>query len=156
MGRPIYETAQSLADERRIMAAVRQHTGRALYAAKMPMRYEIDYCLLDNDPETTTWAKCKAVCFAEVKCRPERELRKFPDYMIALSKIQAGFRLKQLTSKPFYLIVEFADGIHICRNPYEFCLDVAWGGRKDRGDSQDAEPCVYLPINLFVPLEIGG
>ena len=83
----------------------------------------------------------------EIKCRSNK-MGQYADYMIShdkVGKIQAAAQV--MGCKPL-LIVQFSD--------YLGWVDlsktvgrVSFGGRKDREDSADMEPCLFIPINQF-------
>jgi len=92
--------------------------------------------------------------FCEFK-RRHVQMDKYPTLILSLRKY------KQLVSYSWcedgaYLFVRWndKDGVHrIPSKAIEY--DIEWGGRIDRGDWQDNEPVVHIPISDFgvLPLE---
>ena len=59
--------------------------------------------------------------------------------------------VSKLTGLPFYLVVKFSDGLYYCEvSLLSYAqLTISFGGRTDRVDAQDVEPCVFFDTNLF-------
>ena len=68
-----------------------------------------------------------------------------------LDKYMSGMKLFKLTGLPFYLVVKFSDGLYYCEvSLLSYAqLTISFGGRTDRADAQDVEPCVFFDTNLF-------
>jgi len=136
--RPRYESARDLANERRV--AERLKAQRNLDVQKMPISYRLDYALMRDG---------KVVGFAEIKSR-RNEMARYPTLMISLGKVMAAFQLTAATKLPCYLIAEFTDCIAVVNFREQHELGI--GGRIDRNDAADVEPCAYYPIARFAIL----
>lgn len=93
----------------------------------------------------------------EVKCRTNSRMR-YPTYMLSLMKFAKLIDTSEATGKPAFLVVSWTDGIclfRVCRID-ALLFDIKAGGRKDRGDPMDIEPCIFIPVDMFVPLEKMG
>ena len=76
-------------------------------------------------------------------------------YMISACKYQSAKRWCETHTSAFVLIVRLTDGIFWRRWTQTLPrVDIALGGRSDRGDWQDKEPCVFLPMSTFTRLRV--
>lgn len=121
----------------------------ALLVSKTPPLHPYDYAGegLDGSLEA----------IFEVKCRTTPR-KKYPTYMLSLMKFSKMVDISEATGKPAYLVVSWTDGIYlfrVCRADM-MLLDIKAGGRKDRGDPMDIEPCIFIPVDMFDPLERMG
>jgi hypothetical protein len=71
--------------------------------------------------------------------------------MISLDKYLSGMHLHKLTGLPFNLVVKFTDNLYHCEiHLLSYAqITISMGGRTDRSDEQDIEPCVFFDIDLF-------
>jgi hypothetical protein len=133
--RPRYETEADLDNERRVAEEIGGHW--ACILRKNPDQYRLDFtCYRDE----------RAVAFAEIKCR-DITFDQYDTIILSLSKVMAANLMHMTTSLPAFLIVEFTDAL-----AYADLLrlrPVTVGGRVDRGDSQDMEPVIHIPIEDF-------
>lgn len=83
----------------------------------------------------------------EIKCR-SNAFNKYSTYMISVHKVDAAKIWKNLTGMPVYLAVEFSDALGVI-DLLETKYAVAAGGRFDRGNPKDHEPCAYFDIKDF-------
>ena len=75
-----------------------------------------------------------------------------PQYMISMHKMNYAFNLSRETNLPFFLVVQFTDGLYYYKYNGEH-HDLRWGGRfKTQRDDQDLEPCYYIDMKLFTKL----
>jgi hypothetical protein len=139
--RPTYETARDVDNERAVAEVIERRL--RLTARKLPRHYELDYVLTDGD---------EVRGFAEIKCRTNA-LEQYPTYIISGHKWEYGLRWEALAHAPFVIVVRFTDGIYYCRPRYVQGHRVMLGGRRDRGDEQDIEPVVHIPVGEFTLLE---
>jgi hypothetical protein len=138
--RPMYERPSHLAAERAAIGVV--EGAWRVRAVKLPIAYGVDYALTRDN---------RAVCgFVEVKCRNNAS-GQYPTYLLSLGKLLAARRLAAATRLPFALVVTFSDGAYFWLDGGEE-VAVEIGGRADRGDWQDTEPCAMIPMSRFKPL----
>ena len=139
--RPRYESAKDRQNEA-IPANVLRAMGYDVH--KLPDHYRIDYAVMRDG---------RCVAFAEIKTRTN-ESAAYDTYMISLSKLVAAQSLSDFTGLTVSLIVQWTDRIGITRLCPDGVItpDVFWGGRKDRGDDQDQETVIHIPIERFKPL----
>lgn len=140
--RPTYETEADRKNEKRVAQKAASAWGGCL-AEKLPKQYRADFGFVDSRESVLAWA--------EVKCRTNEHDR-YPTYMLSLAKWLEAERLSQDTGLPFYLLVEFTDGIYYLRVKKLEGISIKMGGRSDRGDAQDREPTVHIPMRHFKPL----
>jgi len=142
MNRPMYETPESLKNEDEVAQKISAAWNTKLN--KIPIKYRVDYAAERNG---------KIVAWIEVKCRTYN-MNDFDTFMLSLDKYNASVELGKITNLPVTLVVRwkdkigYADLLH-CRGV------IKMGGRKDRGDPQDVEPAVYIPIEDFRELGDG-
>ena len=88
----------------------------------------------------------KPVAAIEIKARTNAS-DKYPTYMISASKANSMLQISWEDNIMPLLVVRFTDGVFavVIRKGYEKRL----GGRYDRNDSYDVEPCVYIPMTEF-------
>jgi hypothetical protein len=129
--RPTYETTVNLQTETAVAAQLQQLWECRF--VKTPKFYEFDYAIESED-------EVKAFC--EIKVRGKH----YPTLLLSLHKWQQGLMTAENTGLPFLLIAKTPEGIfwhQITKKPYRIVV----GGRKDRGDEQDIEPCVLIPFD---------
>ena len=138
--RPIYETKEDLKKEIVIQSVLEDKWHCKL--KKMPIAYHIDWIALRNN---------EPLAFVEIKHREKLEFGRFPTYMISLNKWLKAKELSKEVNVPFILVVKFMDGIYYGKYTNDMILDIKYGfnGRYDRGDTQDVEPMVYIPLSIF-------
>lgn len=114
-----------------------------------PNLYNIDRVALKNN-NIEFWA--------EVKCRNTLSTKKDAFYEISLFKMMEGRALEQATGLPFYLIVEFREGIFSLKPTSVYsdnAFRVIWGGREPRpGAVSDKEPMAYFETDCFHPVDL--
>lgn len=138
MTRPLYESQADRTNEQEVATDLFRYW--RCTAAKLPIRYEVDYALCRNG---------QIMAWAEIKCRTTpRGL--YPTYMVSLGKVLAGLELQKRTNLPFLLVVRWSDSLGWISGPT--AREVTFGGRRDRADAADIEPMVHIPINQFALL----
>lgn len=135
--RPIYETPDTLRDERAVIQSACAHWG--CESIKLPMSYRIDFAVLMGG-QVEAWA--------EVKCRGKM----YPEMYLSLGKWSAGKELSRATGLPFLLLYSFKDRGVFWRRVDEDSPSFVIGGRTDRNDWQDIEPMAVFSLNTFQPL----
>ncbi len=139
MTRPRYETNDNLTAEQEV---VRQLCERwHCEAHKVPLHYQFDYFL--------TSPTRQAIC--EIKCRG----KKYDTLILSLHKIETMMRYSNTFRVAAILAVSWPDeGTHFLRLSYDLTstCKIDMGGRTDRGDSQDIEPVLHIPVTEFKPL----
>lgn len=140
--RPIYENEASLKNEAGTALEIEQAWKVDLI--KMPMKNKIDFLMKNKNGV--------ARAFVEVKNRACKR-HQYPTYMISLDKWTAGLAMGGFTALKFIIAVNWDDEIgYLDCNKHISEITVNMGGRKDRGDAQDIEPVVHIPIYLFKTL----
>lgn len=102
---------------------------------KLPVQYRVDFAMLVGG-SVKAWL--------EVKCRN----RYYDEMILSAAKFTAGQQLAMATDKPFVVAFGINDQIY-WRNCTGDKPEIYIGGRTDRGDSQDIEPVVMLPLQYF-------
>ena len=144
--RPRYETAEDRRAEAEValkVASLFQLTPR-----KLPEQYRVDYALLDE--------RGYPKMFVEVKCRAVLKAT-YPTLILSMMKADAGRRMTAMTGLPFIVAASWKDCAGMAWiNPDRPPGPLRYGGRKDRGDWQDMEPCYEIDVERFVPLDDSG
>jgi hypothetical protein len=136
--RPTYENDETLRIEREIIDRVAPQFDCTAF--KNPMSYRVDFSLIREGD---------IVAFAEVK-RRYHTFGKYPTFMLSLAKYIAACEMARMTSTTALVIVQWDDVTGYALFPCEFTLAI--GGRDDRGDGQDKEPCIYVALKHFILL----
>lgn len=129
--RPRYETQEDRDNELSVVNAL-QLSGFTLY--KLPISYRLDYIMFRDG---------KLLGFVEIKTRKHKH-DKYPSLMIALSKVMAAKQLATATQTKSVLMVKYDDGIFGIN--FQMPHVVSVGGRSDRSDNSDIEPCAFYDI----------
>lgn len=142
MNRPMYESSRDRANEQRAIEAYCQSHGERVHAVKLPMAYTVDWGIFHDD-SLICWAECK---------RRFNPKNRYETILLSCRKYLTGLDLGRLSGKPFLLVVEWDDslGYHVCDG--RAARDIRVGGRRDRGDWQDIEPVVHIPVKDFLEL----
>lgn len=135
--RPTYETERDRQLERITIEVAAKRW--QVTAVKLPQFDEVDYALVRGG---------RVVGVAEVKTRSNQH-DTYQTYMISLRKVMRGAALELSAGLRFVLVVGFTDGVWYCRPSKEQDCNVSIGGRKDRGDEQDVEMVLHIPISAF-------
>ena len=117
-----------------------QHTD--LVGEKLPRSYRLDFALYDQDGILRGWLECKG------REAPKRQ-KKYDSYMLAFAKWKCILLTKQTSKQPIYLVVGLPDGVWTVEVHGDLPVRYGRGGRTDRGDPEDTEPCVYIPMECF-------
>jgi hypothetical protein len=96
--------------------------------------------------------KTNLIAVVEIKNRKTLSLNKFPAYMISKKKITNGLSIGNELAVPYLLVVNFAESLMFAEIKKGYKFKEAMGGRKDRGDPNDIEEVVFIPISLFKPI----
>lgn len=139
MMRQRYESAGDRNIENMIFDFLDQEKGFQLH--KMPISYRLDAIAFRA-------SECRG--FAEIK-RRNNESTKYPTYMISLGKVMAARQLTTETGLRSRLFVLFTDHLTAIDFAAEFTVGI--GGRTDRGDSADIEPCAFFDMDQFDIIE---
>jgi len=139
MMRRRYESAGDRNIENMIFDFLDQEKGFQLH--KMPISYRLDAIAFRA-------SECRG--FAEIK-RRNNESTKYPTYMISLGKVMAARQLTTETGLRSRLFVLFTD--HLTALDFAADFTVGIGGRTDRGDIADIEPCAFFDMDQFDIIE---
>ena len=144
MKRPIYETQKDLANENSMKAILEAKWQCELN--KCPMKYNVEWFAKRGKDY---------VAFVEFKHRHTLSFDKYPRYMMSLDKWIRAQELSKEVRVPFIMVITFAEGTYYGVFNYNDVHDTKYmfGGRYDRGDPQDVEPMVLLPLKKFIKLE---
>ena len=128
--RPMYETPAHRSAEGAVAASLAGRWRAELMPT--PRAYPVDY---------VAYRGGRAAAFVEVKVR-RNPRRAYPTYMISAHKLASAVSLRQATTLPVLLVVRWADAtgwVELQPTPW-----IEPGGRADRGDRQDREPCAHI------------
>lgn len=136
----IYETEKNKINEKTIAARIEQYMDCEMIEA--PRKWEIDYIARRGD---------KIAAWVEIKQRnyTMAEINMFGGYMLSLKKWMFAKTLFDMTGVKFALAIGAKDGIYIGSFDCFYNQNIILGGRKDRNDIEDIEPCVLIPTTKF-------
>lgn len=136
MARPIYETKADRSRERQVA----ERLGRLarMQAHPMPLRYKVDWALIDRHDRVRMWL--------EIKCRTNA-MRRYPTYMLSIGKYLDMVHLQQSSNLPVRLAVQWTDHLGVLEVPAPH--EIRIGGRSDRNDWQDQEPVALFDVSFF-------
>ena len=142
--RPIYETPGDRAREAAVVDAFASHY--SLETIKLPARYPLDFAVLRDSGDGNV-----ITAFGEVKIRTH-SFGAFPTVILSVAKWSEGMALVERTGTRLLLLVGWDSGSDVRWVDLTTLTGpprIAPGGRQDRGDSDDAEPVVHIPIHVF-------
>jgi hypothetical protein len=87
----------------------------------------------------------QVIALAEFKQRKT----KYDTLLLSAAKYEAGMRYSKTFKKPFVLFVRWPDGLFSYKFTDDFVPEVKMGGNS-RGQNGDIEPCVFIPVDLFI------
>ena len=131
----IYENEQTLQTERKAISLVADKWKAEV--VKLPRRYSIDFALLRGK---------KVMAWVEFKSRKNTR-EKFPTYIFGLYKYRNLLSMSETTGIPAFMIVEWQDAMGYVSIPTKH--DIIFSGTVKRGDWEDMEPMVEIPIESF-------
>jgi hypothetical protein len=144
MSRPFYETEEDRSKEFAVAKSLATLWGYT--AIKLKPACEIDYVL-------TLFDDIKGVM--EIKCRnySYEQLDKLGGYMLSCHKMSALRRWHADFPIGVAIAIQLTDGIFVFTvshaSAFERFPKIKMAGRRDRGDAQDIEPCVLIPMQKF-------
>lgn len=144
MKRPIYELQVDLTHENKMKTFLEAKWNCTLH--KVPLKYQVDWMAMrGKDP----------MAFVEFKHREKLSIDAYPRYMISLDKWMKAKQLCKEVEIPFIMVITFTEGTYYGVFAHNGLHDVTYGfgGRYDRGDAQDVEPMIYLPLKKFMKIE---
>ena len=107
---------------------------------KLPVKYRLDQAELNDDKYIMN--------FLEIKNRTiPKEL--YNTYMISADKMMSAYNYVKNFNVGFKLIVRWKDVVGYYTIKRDDYFSLGFNGRVDRGDWQDVEPVVYIPIKEF-------
>jgi hypothetical protein len=147
--RPLYENSKTLLDEVKFFCdlknSIPEFNSRRF--RKLPIRYEIE-CVVEDV------TKGDIVAFAEFKQR-YNERDKYPTLFISHAKYKKLLEYDDFRRSILFVRWRDVDGMHVVGDHLNDILNykIAWGGRNDRGDWQDNEPVIHIPVDHFEVLQ---
>ena len=136
--RPVYETQTDRDLEAQVAYQVAAKFG--CIAERTPRMYQMDWLLINKTLRS----------FVEIK-RRNVDHNIYPTLILSAHKWHYGCSMAERFGVTFILVIEYTDGIRYWETK-DIKPDVQMGGRCDRGDDQDMEPVIHLPIGLFKKL----
>lgn len=135
--RPIYETLADASRENQVSDWLARHYGCEV--VKLKPLYQFDRALvMDGEIQG----------YAEIKCRTTPSTQ-YKSYLISGDKMVKALAWRKLAGVPCYLVVAWTDAIGVFLIEADRDYTVRIGGRKDRADNQDLEPCFFIPLSWF-------
>ena len=111
-----------------------------------PRMYQVEF-VATRDGKPVAWVE-----FKERNYSMER-IKSMGGYMLSLHKLMAAKNLHEITGLPFLLYIKATDGLYYKLFKSFKAENICFGGRTDRGDPQDMEPCVLIDTDEFTPLK---
>jgi hypothetical protein len=142
MTRPVYETALNKSAEDEVADQIAKAWDIQL--VKLKPLYRFDRAFIFENEITG---------YCEIKCRTNKSTD-YPTYLLSMDKYTAATALNQLMEKSVYLVVAWTDITGWVKLVYNPEWRVKMGGRMDRNDEQDMEPCVFIPVKDFKALTV--
>lgn len=146
MSRPEYEREEHRQTEAAIKQQVEALHGVSLH--KSPRYYEIDYFVTKNGSKNI-------IAWVEIRGK-EFNQHSYPTFYTSLMKFISVARMSHMTGKPAYIIAVWKDyaGFYKCEWQDTRRFEIKIGGRttNSRGDAQDIEPVIHIPVDEFKPL----
>lgn len=147
--RPLYETSKTLLDEVSFFKDLKSSIpefSRCNFR-KLPMRYELECVLEDHATQEIT-------AYAEFKQRHNPRNR-YPTLFISHAKYKKLLDFDEFGRSILFVRWQDYDGMHVVGDHLDDILNykITWGGRRDRGDWQDSEPVIHVPIEHFIELK---
>ena len=141
VARPLYEKKEHLEHEQK--TAKKIATTYGLRLRKMHMKHGIDFMAFDKSG--------RAVAVFEVKRRHLKHDDR-SHVILSLTKYNRGLEFDRVNDLNFNFVVDFDDGLFVYEHKHGDSFKIIFGGRTDRGDSQDLEPVVQIPISRMEKL----
>ena len=143
MPRKLYESDADLKREKSTIAFVKDKMGLG-EVVKLPFKYKIDYAELNRMEDGGR----SIINLIEIKTRNVSK-RAYDTYMISADKFMTAKEYAHSFNVGFKLIVRWRDVIGCYSLKQGDVFSLGFNGRFDRGDWQDVEPVVYIPIKEF-------
>lgn len=138
MSRPRYESNKDRKSEAEVAAYLKKAMN--LDCVKMPLSYRVDFIV---------YRLGKLFGFIELKTRSVNRQR-YKTAIISLSKWHYGCRLSECLDVPFWIAFRWSNDLGFYRATcLAMNITVQQGGRTDRGDKDDIEPVVHIPVKEF-------
>lgn len=142
--RPTYETAGNRQAQTGAASEIEKYFDCEMRPT--PRMYQVDFVAMRNG-KPVAWIE-----FKERNYSMER-IKSLGGYMLSLHKLIAAKNLNEITGLPFLLYIKTTDGIYYKLFKSFKAKNICFGGRTDRGDPQDMEPCVLIDTDEFIPIE---
>lgn len=143
MARRIYETSEDRESERAVLDAL-SLAWHPVVIKQLPQLHPLDG--FADFGGYYAWV--------EVKCRGKKDdlpSTHYSEWMISVEKVKEGMLRHGMFGHGFHLVFEWLDGIFTTDVPQIIgeCRIDPEGGRKDRDDPLDTEPCFLIPASAF-------
>jgi hypothetical protein len=145
MSRPIYESQSDINNERHVAEIMARVWNCEVL--KLPRLWPADYCCVRGR---------NVEAFLEIKVRAYsfETLRAMGGYMIDVRKIAALQSLVAATGKKAFLCVSLQGEVYFMPVASDTQPgQVVMGGRRDRSDAADVEPCAIFAMEMFKPIK---
>jgi hypothetical protein len=142
--RPLYENSEDRNKEANVANQIANYW--LLTVVKLKPACEIDFALIRSGV---------VVAIMEVKCRnySYKKLDELGGLMLSCHKMSALRRWHSNFPLGVAIAIQLTDGIYVwsikSEEAFEKFSKIKMMGRMDRGDVQDIEPCVIIPMNKF-------
>lgn len=137
--RGVYETERDRQNEAVVMDLLCRKW--RCQAVKAPRFYEVDWSLVSKARQV--------LAMVEVKFRHAS----YPTYLLSLHKFTSMCLSSKTSGLPYLLVVCWPENgvrsVYFLKVTEGVHASVVLGGRKDRGDPEDVEPMVEIPMSKF-------
>ena len=143
MTRKLYESTAELKREKTKIDFVKDKMGLG-EVVKLPIKYKLDYAELHRMADGS-----KAIInLIEIKNRTVSK-RMYDTYMISADKFMTAKEYTHSFNVGFKLIIRWRDTVGCYSLKQGAVFSLGFNGRFDRGEWEDVEPVVYIPIKEF-------
>lgn len=134
---PEYETSSDRDREEAVARVFGQRHGVRL--ARLSPRNPVDSAII-RDGVVSGWAKINV---------RTTSASQYPSAHIGVTKVVEAINLSHRTGLPLILIYGWSSGFDVRWHRVDGTYTIEIGGRRDRGDWQDQEPMVVIPVEEF-------
>jgi hypothetical protein len=148
MKRPTYETEGDISRERGVAKTFADFAGVEI--VKLPKFYPLDFAGVAKGNKVVMWIEIKTRTYTK------DALDRMGGYMFSMKRAMEYERLYGFSGIPFFLVLGLPDGVFYQKMfhwPHTRPLNVKLGGRQDRSDPDDTEPCIFFPMSDFSKIE---
>lgn len=136
--RPIYETSEDRHAEAIVMLDVQRAHGIGI--RRIRKMFPVDYAVVEG-PYVMKWVEIKSRNYSM------QDMNRMGGLYLSALKVGMIHALERATGIGTCVVAGMTDGIYVADlpRPDSAPLNIVFGGRHDRDDPADVEPCVCVP-----------